>query len=381
MFLLEKDLFGDVKPSIDQFLNHVELYKSIDHIVNSRNLRGLQRVKGMWRIYPDSETDRDTLITKGLVLRKKLLKIYTRNPNSKVYDHDNPHHWRVRVKNIPCSAEDGQIMRAVENLGGTVHSLDRERLRVDGLLTNCQTGDRILYCEPMEKVLPRTLKIGKYMAVLLHKEQKTDSSQLTCNKCLQTGHVLRECPNEWVCTTCNNPGHKKAECPNFETVIAHAQEHPVNVNNASMHESEDSTSEDENTSELKTNTEKMGTTNQSPSFMQNFNVTSASFSYNASNKKDAALIMNEPEHQGISAAKHNNEIKKAKAKKKSGKKTGTQQLNKDNEDNPNQSTLFFHFQGNNNAGTPDGRKDKRAATTPTDQIHERTSNIQKPKGP
>ncbi|VDI47181.1 Hypothetical predicted protein [Mytilus galloprovincialis] len=381
VFLLEKDLFGDVKPSIDQFLNHVELYKSIDYIVNSRNLRGLQRVKGMWRIYPDSETDRDTLITKGLVLRKKLLKIYTRNPNSKVYDHDNPHHWRVRVKNIPCSAEDGQIMRAVENLGGTVHSLDRERLRVDGLLTNCQTGDRILYCEPMEKVLPRTLKIGKYMAVLLHKEQKTDSSQLKCNKCLQTGHVLRECPNEWVCTTCNNPGHKKAECPNFETVIAHAQEHPVNVNTASMHESEDSTSEDENTSELKTNTEKMGTTNQSPSFMQNFNVTSASFSYNASNKKDAALIMNEPEHQGISAAKHNNEIKKAKAKKKSGKKTGTQQLNKDNEDNPNQSTLFFHFQGNNNVGTPDGRKDKRAATTPTDQIHERTSNIQKPKGP
>ncbi|CAG2222249.1 CNBP [Mytilus edulis] len=381
VFLLEKDLFGDVKPSIGQFLNHVELYKSIDHIVNSRNLRGLQRVKGMWRIYPDSETDRDTLITKGLVLRKKLLKIYTRNPNSKVYDHDNPHHWRVRVKNIPCSAEDGQIMRAVENLGGTVHSLDRERLRVDGLLTNCQTGDRILYCEPMEKVLPRTLKIGKYMAVLLHKEQKTDSSQLTCNKCLQTGHVLRECPNEWVCTTCNNPGHKKAECPNFETVIAHAQEHPVNVNNASMHESEDSTSENENTSELKTNTEKMGTTNQSPSFMQNFNVTSASFSYNASNKKDAALIMNEPEHQGISASKHNNEIKKAKAKKKSGKKTGTQQLNKDNEDNPNQSTLFFHFQGNNNVGTPDGRKDKRAATTPTDQIHERTSNIQKPKGP
>ncbi|VDI40983.1 Hypothetical predicted protein [Mytilus galloprovincialis] len=121
-------------------------------------------------------------------------------------------------------------MRAVENLGGTVHTLDRERLRVDGLLTNCQTGDRILYCEPMEKVLPRTLRIGKYMAVLLHKEQKTDSSQLTCNKCLQTGHVLRECPNEWVCTTCNNPGHKKAECPNFETVIAN----PKNIQSTSI---------------------------------------------------------------------------------------------------------------------------------------------------
>ncbi|VDI29902.1 Hypothetical predicted protein [Mytilus galloprovincialis] len=117
-------------------------------------------------------------------------------------------------------------MRAVEYLGGTVHTLDRERLKVDGLLTNCQTGDKckILYCEPMGKVLPRTRRIGQYIAVLLHKAQKTDSSQLTCNKCLQTGHVLRECPNEWVCTTCNNPDHKRAECPNFGTAVDNAQE-------------------------------------------------------------------------------------------------------------------------------------------------------------
>ena len=212
---------------------------------------------------------------------------------------------------VPCSAEDGQIMRAVENLGGTVHTLDRERLRVDDLLTNCQTGDRILYCEPMEKVLPRTLRISKYMAVLLHKEHKTDSSQLTCNKCLQTGHVLRECPNEWVCTTCNNPGHKKAENVQISGPLLTT---PKNIQSmstmiqCSMHESEDSTSEDENISK-QTNTEKMGTNNQSPSFLQKFNVTSASFSYNVSNKKDAALNMNEPEHQGNSAAKHNNEIK------------------------------------------------------------------------
>ncbi|CAG2253804.1 CNBP [Mytilus edulis] len=166
----------------------------------------------------------------------------------------------------------------------------------------------------MEKVLPRTLRIGKYMAVLLQKEQKTDSSQLTCNKCLQTRHVLRECPNEWVCTTCNNPSHKKAECPNFGTVIDNAQEHPANVNNDSMHESEDSTSEEEILIYLNKQTLKRWEPITSLRFLQKFNVTSASFSYNASNKKDAALNMNEPEHEGNSAAKHNNEIKKAKAK-------------------------------------------------------------------
>ncbi|VDI40364.1 Hypothetical predicted protein [Mytilus galloprovincialis] len=256
----------------------------------------------MWRIYPDSETDRDTLITKGLVLRKKLLKIYTRNPNSKVYDHDNPHHWRVRVKNIPCSAEDGQIMRAVENLGGTVHTLD-------------ESDSELTVYSPIAK---------------------QETGYYTVNPWERSYLELSELVNIWP--FCYTKSRK----------LIPLSSHVTNVC-------------------------KLGTCSENVQMN----------GYNASNNKDAALNMNEPEHQGISAAKHNNEIKKAKAKakKKSGKKNGPQQLNKDNEENPNQSTLFFHFQGNNNVGTPDGRKDKRPATTPTDQIHERTSNIQKPKGP
>ncbi|VDH93516.1 Hypothetical predicted protein [Mytilus galloprovincialis] len=139
VFILETDLFGEVKPSPDQFLTHLELYNSIDSCIPKSHLKGLQRVRGMWRIYPDSDNDRETLITKKIIVRNKLINVYSTNPKSSEYS--SLLYLRVRVKDVPCSADDGQILRAIENEGKcTVHKLNRERLRVDGLRTECQTG-------------------------------------------------------------------------------------------------------------------------------------------------------------------------------------------------------------------------------------------------
>ncbi|KAK3087621.1 hypothetical protein FSP39_008512 [Pinctada imbricata] len=43
VFILESDLFGEVKPSKDQFLTHTELYKAINSVVPASHLKGLQR--------------------------------------------------------------------------------------------------------------------------------------------------------------------------------------------------------------------------------------------------------------------------------------------------------------------------------------------------
>ncbi|CAG2239752.1 unnamed protein product [Mytilus edulis] len=199
VFILETDLFGDVKPSPDQYLTHLELYNSIDSCIPKSHLKGLQRVRGMWRIYPDSDIDRETLITNNITVRHKLINVYSANPKSSEYSTHL--YLRVRVKDVPCSADNGQILRAIESEGKcSVHKLNRERLRVDGLLTNCQTGDRILFCDPLENPLPRIIKIGKYRAMVFHKDQIPSSNDtLVCNKCLQNGHRFRDCQNDWVC--------------------------------------------------------------------------------------------------------------------------------------------------------------------------------------
>jgi hypothetical protein len=51
---------------------------------------------------------------------------------------------RIKIKNVPLSADDGQIDRALAMEGCEIQGIFRDRLRVDGKLTNCETGDRLV---------------------------------------------------------------------------------------------------------------------------------------------------------------------------------------------------------------------------------------------
>ena len=94
-----------------------------------------------------------------------------------------------------------------------IHSFYRERLRIDGFLTNCHTADRIFICDNPGKSLPRSVRIGKYFATMIHKGQIDPRKQtLKCNKCLQQDHKQYECPNQWTCRQCNKPCHWENEC-------------------------------------------------------------------------------------------------------------------------------------------------------------------------
>ena len=89
-------------------------------------------------------------------------------------------------KNIPLSADDGQIKRALELRKCEVKRLYREKLRVDGRLTNCETGDRFAIISFIDTPLPTSMEVGRYRAAVYHKGQPND--RLKCGKCLQTGH-------------------------------------------------------------------------------------------------------------------------------------------------------------------------------------------------
>lgn len=209
IFIQESDLFGTTKPNRDQFLTHVELYKQIGLHIDASHIKGIQRVRGLWRIYLDNMDDRNSL-AEGIVIRNKRVRTYDRNP--RVVVHEHPSYIRIRVKNVPLSADDGQILRMLEALGCHINNNYRERLRVDSMLTNCQTGDRIVISSPLETPLPRNILIGKYRATIIHRGQILPNQELKCNKCLQMGHKQSACMNDWCCTTCGKDGHKRNEC-------------------------------------------------------------------------------------------------------------------------------------------------------------------------
>ena len=70
VFLEEEDVFGSsIKPARSVWLTNVEIYKAIRVRVPSQCIKGIQRIREMWRIYMDNEEDRLSLLVQGLVLR------------------------------------------------------------------------------------------------------------------------------------------------------------------------------------------------------------------------------------------------------------------------------------------------------------------------
>ena len=209
VFIEEYDIFGSTVVNKFQYMKHPEMFRAISGVASAKTIKDLQRVRGLWRIYLDCEYSRENLISRGVTIRKKLIQLYAQNP--RVLARETPDGVRLRIKDIPLSADDEQIIRKLEMMGCTIRSCYRERLRMDGLLTDCRTGDILITIDPITPPLPRNMTIGKYKAVVIHKGQIPPGG-LKCNKCLGDDHRSYECKNDWRCRFCNEIGHKQDDC-------------------------------------------------------------------------------------------------------------------------------------------------------------------------
>jgi hypothetical protein len=210
VFMQESSLFGNRKVERNEWLKHSELYGALSNTVDPNHITGLQRVNGMWRIYIDNIEDKVALLNEGVLLRGKRIPLLNTNPNRL----DSEQTIRVRIKNIPLSVEDGVITRPLILKGIEVIKSMREKLRYNGKLTNCETGDRLLTVKAttLQTPLPRTMMFGKFIGRIIHTGQNNEPRTPKCRKCLEDGHVAHECQNEWKCLTCLQSGHRKGEC-------------------------------------------------------------------------------------------------------------------------------------------------------------------------
>lgn len=134
VFIKEKEIHGMDKPPKEFWVSNVELYKAIGNVIPPMHISGIQRIHTYWRIYLDNDEDKMTILTQGITLRDKSINVYEHNPRYA----DKPYSISVRVKNVPLSADDGQIERAITSREVEIITIYRERLRVDNKLTNCQ---------------------------------------------------------------------------------------------------------------------------------------------------------------------------------------------------------------------------------------------------
>ena len=212
VFMKETALFGDRLPSKQEWLSHVELFTAISKRIDSSHITGLQRVRGLWRIYIDNLQDKVSLMEQGVPLRGKIIPVLNTNPQRL----DGENSLRIRIKNIPLSADDGVISRVLTFRGIEVIAINRDKLRVNGKLANCETGDRLVVVKTtsLKDPLPYFMVFGMFTARVLHAGQTTGDRtvETKCSKCLQSGHMFSQCVHDWVCRKCNKPGHKEPDC-------------------------------------------------------------------------------------------------------------------------------------------------------------------------
>ena len=229
IFLQDQDIFGSVKVTKPMWVTHVEIYKTIGAIVDPAAIKGIQRVRSMWRIYMDNEIDRLTLITSGVTMRGRHVGFHTQNRRNPA--RQRPDTTRIRVKGVPLSADDGQIRRTLEVMikvrDGEILHMYREQLRVDGRLTGCETGDRIIISKTLTSPMLKAVKIGRYNAYISHQGQPQQTRpEVVCHKCLEPGHFIFNCENEWKCRRCKQTGHKQINCPHAEDGTRFDEEMP-----------------------------------------------------------------------------------------------------------------------------------------------------------
>ena len=75
IFLKEADLFGNIKPTKEQWLTNIEIYKTLGATIPLEAISGIQRVGSLWRLYIENTVNRLLLLAKGVSLRGKTIQM------------------------------------------------------------------------------------------------------------------------------------------------------------------------------------------------------------------------------------------------------------------------------------------------------------------
>lgn len=191
------------------------MYKAIRCVVDMEHILGVQRMRGgLWRLYLATNEDRVQLLANGISLRGKTISLKPTNPYRQI-DNNN---LKLRISDLPLSADDSILTQTLMLKGyEIIGKVEKEKLRVDGKLTNCNTGDRFVYIKRPSEPLHRELQAGQFKVRVYHYGQNNQrsSASVTCGKCLEP-HATATCTNDWKCRRCGVSGHKMIDCPEID---------------------------------------------------------------------------------------------------------------------------------------------------------------------
>ena len=178
------------------------------------SMKGAQRIRGQWRLYPNTRAARDKLLLEGFMLGGTKIQPLDKNPFLLHPGGEEIPSTRLWIGNVPISCDDGEIAKALTKLGCELISAMKAELarNADRKLTNWVTGRRFVEITVPKEPLPTRTQVGIFSATLYHKEQREKRmEERTCTNCLEKGHLAATCMSPVVCRECRKTGHKRGD--------------------------------------------------------------------------------------------------------------------------------------------------------------------------
>lgn len=208
VFMKNKDLMNEEDWINRQYVSNEDVYEALTHTIREEYIEGVQKIAGLWRLYITDLPSRCKLMAEGLNFRGRSVTIYQNNPF--VLPPDT---MTIKVCDVPLSVHDNTIVTEIRRLGcNIVGECRKEKLRVNGKLTSCTTGNRLINIKKRDP-LPRYLNISDFKAKIYHPGQPKERD-VTCSGCQEKGHYAGNCKNKVKCGICFQVDrHVTADCP------------------------------------------------------------------------------------------------------------------------------------------------------------------------
>lgn len=156
----------------DQPIRPLEICYACEKVTGKGSIEGVQKMNGLWRIYPMNLKAYNELTVKGIGLRGQMVEVLRRNPTLLTNDKGNPT-TRLTIGNVFLSTANSEIENALDKAGVVRRSpLRFECLRdKDGGLTSFKSGRRFVFIDIPPSPLPSYTLLGKRKMFLFHQEQ------------------------------------------------------------------------------------------------------------------------------------------------------------------------------------------------------------------
>ncbi len=184
----------DLKTSSGERVETYDICKSLSNIVGTRNVDGVQLVRGLWKVYVKTLASRMELLSKGISVNGISVTMFDTNPFVREFDNQEQVE-KITIKDLPLSLDNDKIKEFLNSHEGLVLKSGIRYGKVrdeNGSWSDFKNGDRFVYAlAPIIPTIKRDSRIDDHPCRIFHSSQES-----ICKSCKETGHKTGsiECP-------------------------------------------------------------------------------------------------------------------------------------------------------------------------------------------